>query len=96
MRLYVDDLRSAPDGWVLARTVDEAVSVLRSGQVTEMSLDYDLGSPNQTGLHVLQWLEVEVHSGTIRLPCMQAHSGSIVGRRRLEHRIEALVQQFGI
>lgn len=94
MRLYVDDLRPAPDGWVLARTVDEAVRVLRLGNVTELSLDYDLGSPSQTGLHVLRWLESAVQSGTTKLPSMYAHSGSVVGRRRLEHQIEALVQQF--
>lgn len=42
MRLYVDDLRRCPDGWKLARTITDAVSLLYRGFVREISLDHDI------------------------------------------------------
>ncbi len=44
MKLYVDDLRSPPLGWLLARTVKEALAVLDVGGVEEVSLDYFIGN----------------------------------------------------
>lgn len=44
MRLFVDDFRPCPAGWVLARSVDEAKSHLSTGSVEAVSLDHDLGS----------------------------------------------------
>ena len=96
VKLYVDDQRAAPPDWSLARTVDEAVAVLREGQVTELSLDFDLGDPRQgTGLRVLDWLEWALDKKSVRLPQLEAHSGSPVGRRRLEARIDELIRRFG-
>lgn len=44
MKLYLDDVRPAPEGWVLARSVDEAMNILmKSGSLYELSLDFDLG-----------------------------------------------------
>lgn len=42
MKLYVDDLRKCPDGWVLARTVTEAIRILATQDVTHVSLDHDI------------------------------------------------------
>lgn len=42
MRLYVDDIRRCPDGWQLARTVTEAIRILATQDVTEVSLDHDI------------------------------------------------------
>lgn len=42
-KLFVDDWRNAPAGWALARTVEEAVQVLGTGEVEEVSLDYMIG-----------------------------------------------------
>lgn len=43
MKLWHDDVRPAPEGWVWARTNTEAKSLLLTGRVTEVSLDHDLG-----------------------------------------------------
>jgi hypothetical protein len=40
MRLYVDDLRTPPDGWHLARTIREAIDILSTQPVEEVSLDF--------------------------------------------------------
>lgn len=94
MKLFVDDQRAAPQGWSLARTVAEAIELLAQGDVTELSLDYDLGGTAATGLDVLEWLQAALSSGRVRMPCISAHSGSVLGRRRLEAQIEWLQQRF--
>ncbi len=43
MKLWLDDVRPAPDGWVHAKTTSEACDVMLAGQVEEASLDHDLG-----------------------------------------------------
>lgn len=43
IRLWHDDIRQAPDGWVWARRNETAKAILETGLVTEASLDHDLG-----------------------------------------------------
>ncbi len=89
MKLYVDDQRPAPAGWIRATNLEEAVSHLRTGNVEELSVDYDLGDSSfGTGLDVLDWLAGAVHRGEVKKPKLHAHSGSPLGRRRLELRID--------
>ena len=46
MKLYVDDLRKCPEGWQLARTNTEAIRLLSTGYVEEISIDHDICVPN--------------------------------------------------
>lgn len=43
IRLWLDDVRPAPEGWTWIKTVDEAKTYLMAGDVNEASLDHDLG-----------------------------------------------------
>jgi len=44
IRLWLDDVRLPPDdSWTWAKTIDEAIPILKSGLVVEASLDNDLG-----------------------------------------------------
>ena len=43
MKVYLDDVRDAPPGWVRAHMPEEVIALLRSSSVTELSLDHDLG-----------------------------------------------------
>lgn len=43
MKLWVDDLQAAPDGWHWVWTVPEAQAILANDAVTHLSLDHDLG-----------------------------------------------------
>ena len=43
VRLWHDDIRPAPDGWLWARTNEAAQHILRTGNVVEISMDHDLG-----------------------------------------------------
>lgn len=47
MRLYIDDIRPAPEGWLQARTVTDAIkTIARFGtEITHISLDHDISLP---------------------------------------------------
>ena len=102
MRVWLDDTRDAPPGWVRAFTPEEVIGLLRLGAATEVSLDHDLGlehgESERTGYTVLLWLEMEVGTGrwTRPLPDISVHSGNPVGRDRMMrvirtiHRLRAM------
>jgi hypothetical protein len=44
VKLWLDDLRPAPDPtWTWIKTVENAITLMQAGGVTEASLDHDLG-----------------------------------------------------
>jgi len=43
VKLWLDDVRPAPEGWAWARTNEQAKQILALGNVVECSLDHDLG-----------------------------------------------------
>lgn len=43
MKVYLDDERAAPDGWTRVYWPEEAIELLKTGAVHEISLDHDLG-----------------------------------------------------
>ena len=54
MKVYLDDERAAPAGWVDVRWPEEVIELLKTGNVTELSLDHDLGDDGHgTGYDVL-------------------------------------------
>ena len=46
-KLFVDDMREIPPGWIGARTVSEAIAVLAHLKVDELSLDHDIVHPSR-------------------------------------------------
>lgn len=85
IRLWLDDLRPAPSGWVWVKTVAAAQALLRRGGVVEVSLDHDLGDDGAgTGYDLAVWIEEEaLHA---RLPRLKwaVHSANPIGRERME------------
>lgn len=49
IRLYVDDIRKEPEGWVRAKTVTEAIRILDEQDVVEVSLDHDISMKVSVG-----------------------------------------------
>lgn len=55
MRLWLDDIREPPDAsWTWVQSVQDAKLAMKSLEVTELSLDDDLG-PNQPPASQLVW-----------------------------------------
>lgn len=90
LRLYLDDLRptpTVPDGqeaWTRAYTAPEAIVLLETGTVTEVSLDHDLGDTANdpligTGYDVALWIEEHAFDGTCPKLAWRIHSANPVG-----------------
>lgn len=99
MKLYLDDERIPPDGWVLVATPEAAIETLKTGNVTHLSLDHDLGllqsdgqiDDGRTGYTVLQWLEEAVVTQGFTPPeFMQVHSANPAGARKMELAISSI------
>jgi hypothetical protein len=57
MRVFVDDTRRPPsDEWILARNFDEAIHLLGTRDVIEVSLDHDLGIESRSGYDICKWM----------------------------------------
>jgi hypothetical protein len=100
VRVWLDDERAAPAGWVHVRTPEEAIELLRGGAVEELSLDHDLGlvvgKRERTGYDVLLWLEAEVAAGRARPPAViSVHSGNVGAVTRMEQAVESIRRLSG-
>ncbi|AKQ63198.1 hypothetical protein A176_000110 [Myxococcus hansupus] len=97
MKVYLDDERATPEGWVRVWWPEEAISLLESGQVTELSLDHDLGDDaHGTGYDVLLWLEEAVATRGFVPPRVQLHSANSSARQKMVlaiARIERFAQE---
>lgn len=75
IKVYLDDERNTPEGWVRTFTVAQTILELESRQVSHLSLDNDLGEGLQEGYKVLDWLEEVVYNDvTFPLPVITIHS----------------------
>ena len=77
MKLYLDDERKTPVGWVRVFWPDEAIAWLKTEMVTEISLDHDLGDDDRgTGYDVILWIENEVMTNYFIPPKIHIHSAT--------------------
>jgi len=82
VRVFLDDLRTPPIGDRLCRTAGEAIALLKSGVVTFISFDHDLGvAPD--GYSVACYIERSVADGRISCPDWAVHSANPVGGARI-------------
>ena len=99
MKVYLDDERPTPEGWVPVRWPEEAISLLEGGQVTELSLDHDLGDDvHGTGYDVLLWVEEAVATRGFVPPRLRVHSANSSARTKMElaiARIERFTRERG-
>lgn len=91
MKVYLDDERATPDGWVRVYWPDEAVSLLATGKVSELSLDHDLGDDERgTGYDVVLWIEEAVALRGFIPPLTRVHSANSSAREKMEAGIAAI------
>lgn len=89
MRVFLDDERETPEGWVRVYWPDEAIDLLKTGKVVEVSLDHDLGDDDRgTGYDVVLWIEEAVFRSGFIPPMIKVHSANISARRKMELGIE--------
>lgn len=97
MKLWLDDVRQPWKfgciGWEWAKTADEAIALLKTGAVTQASLDHDLAPEHypfaevpeaeykeKTGYTVVLWME---ENNVWPVDGVTVHSMNPVGRTRM-------------
>lgn len=78
MRVWLDDLRPAPPGWIWTRSTSSTRGLLSSGAVRQLSLDHDLGW-SENGFSLLRWMSREGHWPE----SLHVHSANPWGSRRM-------------
>ena len=91
MKVYLDDERIAPQGWRQTRWPDEVIALLQTGDVTDLSLDHDLGDDERgTGYDVILWLERAVATEGFMPPRLSVHSANSSARMKMEAGIQSI------
>lgn len=91
MKLYLDDIRATPDHFdIRAYTATEAISLLKEGKITFISLDHDLDCEGEldildtgTGYDVACWIEKAAAEGTLPRIGWAVHSMNPSGAMRI-------------
>ena len=85
MKIYLDDLRDAPEGWTRCYWPDEVIELLKTENVTEISLDHDLGDDERgTGYDVVLWIEKAVFTRGYVPPRITIHSANPAAHAKME------------
>lgn len=96
MKIWVDDMRPAPFGWIQCNTVNSTIELLSAVQkfgslkaVYEISLDHDAGDFAHDGggdyIKILDWLE---SMNFIDMPKIKLHTMNSVGRENMQRIID--------
>lgn len=91
MKIWLDDMREAPPGWVRVHTVEELIGIFSINNTEQISLDHDLGDGLQTGYDFLRWLEAQAYiNNWKKIPEIKIHSANPVGMRNMRSAINGI------
>lgn len=91
MKVFLDDERQTPEGWVRVYWPDEAIALLHTGEVTHISLDHDLGDDARgTGYDVVLWIEKAVAQHGFIPPAITLHSANTSAHVKMEAEIRSI------
>ena len=95
MKIWLDDIRKEPEGWVRCFWPEEVISYLEKGNVEEISLDHDLGDDaHGTGYDVITWIEEKVHTSDFVPPMIRVHSQNSVGVDKMKRGIISIAKAY--
>ena len=100
MKLWVDDIRPAPEGFIWIKTVNELINLVSKyykdaySKINIISLDNDLGKNEPEGYKFLDHLEFMRYKFGIPLPNeIRVHSANAVARKRMNQVINKLYKK---
>lgn len=85
IHVYLDDWRQCPKGFVLAKNMEECLTLLESYEVDILSLDHDLGWHEPTGTELV----AEIISRKCYAKRIYLHTSSTEGRMRMHQMLYA-------
>lgn len=94
MWLYLDDLRDIPKGFIGARSYEEAVNYLKTGDVSLISLDHDLGCDEEgnelkNGYDLVKW----ICENGVGVKTVYIHTDNNVGRANMYETLKGAVRR---
>jgi hypothetical protein len=95
IKLFLDDIHNPPDSsWTLARTAKEAISILSSNNVIELSLDHDLNDGDD-GIAVAKFLEEQAYYDKLNpILKINLHTDNPVGRNNMKAAINGAIKYW--
>lgn len=98
MKIWLDDVREAPEGWLWIKNCTELTAVLGFSDqlgtpIDEISLDHDLGpeEKNGTGVIALTQLERFFTFVNLPLPTIHIHTMNPVARVRMQQLLDSII-----
>lgn len=93
LKVYLDDERATPEGWVRVYWPDEAIELLKAGNVEAISLDHDLGDDKRgKGYDVVLWIEEAVALNGFKPPIITVHSANTSAAIKMRAGIENIAK----
>lgn len=93
MKVYLDDERPTPEGWLRVYWPEEAIALLKQGKVTEISLDHDLGDDSHgTGYDVVLWIEEAVATRGFLPPKIKVHSANSSAKMKMQAGVDNILK----
>jgi hypothetical protein len=91
MKVFLDDERPTPKGWIRAYWPSEVIALLKSGLVEEISLDHDLGDDSRgTGYDVILWIEQAVALHGFLPPKIHVHSANSSATSKMRAGVQSI------
>jgi len=91
MKVYLDDERPTPEGWVGVKWPEEVIDLLKTGEVTHLSLDHDLGNDERgTGYDVVVWVEEQVVLRNFTPPVISLHTANPSARQKMQTGVDSI------
>jgi hypothetical protein len=99
MKIYLDDERETPPGWTRCYWPEEVIELLKNaqqGEITEISLDHDLGGTDiwdkRTGYDVITWIEEQVANHGFTPPIIHIHTANSAAWPRMKVGVEKIYE----
>lgn len=87
MKLFVDDFRECPEGWTQAKTITQAIRLLCTQDVEEVSLDHDIQCTHNgcypggfESFETVAWFLAQAAPDTYKI---RIHTGNVEAGRRM-------------
>lgn len=88
INLWVDDERPMPPNYTHhVKTAEEAIELLKTGNVLLISLDHDLGD-GLTGYDIAKWIEEQAFLGKLQPFKLKVHSQNAVGALNIKRALQ--------
>ena len=86
MKIWLDDMRSAPDGWERYTRAEDVCAVLleQADKVTAISLDNDLGTNRLEGVYVAKLIAALAAVRMVGEIELRAYTDNIAAKQRME------------